>query len=49
MAKAPSPTVTSREYTFNSQCKSGATKSTTFTAANYNEARTKLREFIDNN
>ena len=49
MAKAPSPTVTERSYTFTSLCKSGATKSTTFTASSYNEARTKLREFIDNN
>ena len=49
MAKAPSPTTTSRSYTFNAVCKSGAQKSTTFTAGSYNEARTKLQEFIDNN
>lgn len=49
MAKAPSSTPTSRSYTFTSQCKSGATKTTTFTAAHYNEARAKLQEFIDKN
>lgn len=49
MAKTPSPTVETRSYTFTSLCKSGATKTTTFTAANYNEARAKLQEFIDNN
>lgn len=49
MAKAPSTEPTSRSYTFTSLCKSGATKSTTFTAAHYNEARQKLQQFIDNN
>ena len=49
MAKTPSATVTSRSYTFTSQCKSGATKTTTFEAASYNEARAKLQQFIDNN
>lgn len=49
MAKAPSPAPTSRTYTFTSLCKSGSVKSTTFTAAHYNEARAKLQEFIDNN
>lgn len=49
MAKTPSPTVTSRSYTFTALCKSGTTKSTTFDAANYNEARAKLADFIDKN
>ena len=49
MAKTPSATPASRSYTFTSQCKSGATKTTTFEAAHYNEARAKLQQFIDNN
>ena len=49
MAKAPSSTPTSRSYTFTALCKSGSSKSTTFTAASYNEARKKLQEFIDAN
>lgn len=38
-----------KTYTFTALCKSGQTKTTTFQASGYLEARTKLREFIDNN
>lgn len=48
MAKAPT-TPTINTYNFTATCKSGQKKSTTFTAANYNEARAKLQEFVDNN
>lgn len=36
-------------YTFTAICRSGNTKTTTFQASSYLEARTKLQEFIDNN
>ena len=49
MAKTPSPKPTERTYNFTAQCKSGSSKSTTFTATSYSEARKKLQEFIDAN
>lgn len=47
MATAKTPTT--RTYNFTALCKSGASKSTTFTAASYSEARKKLQEFIEAN
>lgn len=38
-----------RSYTFTALCKSGKEKTTTFEAANFTEARKKLREFIEAN
>jgi hypothetical protein len=36
-------------YTFTVECKSGETKTTTFEAANFSEARVKLADFVDQN
>ena len=51
MAKAPTTTTTptSRTYTFNAVCKSGATKEAVITAATFVEARKKLAEFVSAN
>jgi len=38
-----------RTYKFTALCKSGETKTTTFQASGYLEARKKLQEFIENN
>jgi hypothetical protein len=38
-----------RTYTFTALCKSGITKTTTFQASGFLEARAILKEFIDNN
>ena len=49
MATAKTTAPTTRTYNFTALCKSGASKSTTFTAATYTEARKKLQEFIEAN
>lgn len=49
MATAKTTTPSSRTYNFTALCKSGASKSTTFTATSYTEARKKLQEFIEAN
>lgn len=40
---------TQNTYTFTVLCKSGETKTATFTAANFIEARQLLAEFVENN
>ena len=49
MATAKTKAPTTRTYNFTALCKSGSSKSTTFTATSYSEARKKLQEFIDAN
>lgn len=49
MATAKNAAPATRTYNFTALCKSGSTKSTTFTASSYTDARKKLQDFIEAN